>query len=361
MKKRPFFCVLLCLLLVCCAAAAQEAPQLLEPAGVQLNTVAAWVGEISDIDVYEGAVVPYTQEFFFEQDGMVDVVHVTPGQMVHTGDPLITLDTAAQEKQLASVRSRIEQLETNAGYEDELAQLDLDILDLELRMLKNASPYDEKAVRLKQIDIQQKQLEIDLAAALREMELEKLESEAAELERDIACNTMTAAFDGRVMFMASLKHGSYIGAYTPLIWLADDTQLFVEASYISERVMAAAHALYARIGGKQYALAYLPQDEQDRLSKVLAGEELTVRFAIENADEEVQAGQYAVVCAESSYAADVLLVPTNVLYTGETGRYLYVIENGVRVRRDVATGLVTDWYTQITDGLQEGELVYVKE
>ena len=125
--------------------------------------------------------------------------------------------------------------------------------------------------------------------------------------------------------------------------------------------MAAAHALYARIGGKQYALAYLPQDEQDRLSKVLAREELTVRFAIENADEEVQAGQYAVVCAESSYAADVLLVPTNVLYTGDTGRYLYVIENGVRVRRDVATGLVTDWYTQITDGLQEGELVYVKE
>ena len=93
---------------------------------------------------------------------------------------------------------------------------------------------------------------------------------------------------------------------------------------------------------------------------MLAGEELTVRFAIENADETLEAGQYAVVCVESNHAADALLVPSNVLYMGEQ-KYLYVIENGVRVRREVTTGLVTDWYTQITDGLEEGELVYVKE
>ena len=254
MNKRKLFCILLCLLLAAGSAMAQEPPQLLEPAGVQLNAVAAWVGEISDIDVFEGAVVPYTQEFWFEQDGMVDVVHVTPGQTVRAGEPLITLDTKAQEKQLQGVRRRMEQLTTNGTYEDELAKLDLEILELELRMLKHASPYDEDAVQLKQIDIQEKQLELELAAALRRMELEKLESEMAELERSIAANTMTAAFDGRVMFMVSLKHGSYIGAYTPLVWLADDTQLFVEADYISERVMASAHALYAHIGAKQYPL-----------------------------------------------------------------------------------------------------------
>lgn len=360
MNKRSLFCVLLCLLLAAVPALAQEAPQLLEPAGVQLNAVAAWVGDLSDIDVVEGAVVPYTQEFWFEQDGMVDIVHVTPGQTVRAGDPLITLDTDTQEEQLQNARSRMEQLQTNGEYEEKLAKLDLDILDLELRMLKNASPYDEAAVQLKQIEIREKQLELELDAELRRMELVQLESEVAELERSIACNTMTAAFDGRVMFMASLNHGSYIGAYTPLVWLADDTQLFVEAAYISEREMASAHALYAHIGAKQYPLTYLPQDEQDRLAKVLAGEELTVRFAIENADDLLEAGQYAAVCVESNYAADVLLVPSNVLYTGEQ-KYLYVIEDGVRVRREVTTGLVTDWYTQITDGLEEGELVYVKE
>ena len=130
MNKRKLFCILLCLLLAAGSAMAQEAPQLLEPAGVQLNAVAAWVGEISDIDVFEGAVVPYTQEFWFEQDGMVDVVHVTPGQMVRAGEPLITLDTEAQEKQLQSVRRRMEQLTANGTYEDELAKLDLEILEL---------------------------------------------------------------------------------------------------------------------------------------------------------------------------------------------------------------------------------------
>jgi len=361
MKKQSLVCAVLCLLLFCTCAAAQDIPELMEPAGVQLNAVAAWIGDISKIRVFEGSVVPYTEEFYFEQEGVVDEVHVVYGQLVQAGDPLITLNTKAETKRLEAIRKEITQITTNGRYQDEIAQIDLDMMEVELRALKEQSPRDDAAVSLKQLDMEEKQLEMELNVRLREMSLAQLENEMAELEKEIARNVMTAPFDGRVIYMPSqLQHGSYVSAYTPLIYLADDTQLMVESVYIANSLMETAHALYAHVGANEYAITPVPVDEQEYLSKVLSGEELKVQFAISEPDELLSAGQYAVVCVETNFVPNVLLVPTTALYADEN-RYLYVIEDGVRVRRNVKIGLMTDWYTQIVEGLQEGELVYVQE
>ncbi len=361
MNKQKLICAVLSLLLAVGFACAQETPQLLEPVGVQLNAVAAWVGEISEVKNFEGAVVPETQSFWFEQEGRVSNVHVIPGQQVKAGEPLITLDTKAEEERLEAVEKQIEQLETNAYYEDEIALLDLQMLEVELRALQNAQPRDDKAIALKQLDIEQKQLDMELNLQLRRLTLSKLQDEQAQLNKEIESNVLTAPFDGRVFHIQSdLKAGVWVSAYTPLVYLADDTRLQIESAYVSAMALERAHALYARIGGGIYAITPVDTDEKEYLSQVLAGETPKVRFTINAPDDALAAGKYAAVCMESDYAADALLVPANALYT-DGGIYLYVMENGVRVRRDVKVGIATDWYIQIVEGLEEGELVYVKE
>ena len=58
---------------------------------------------------------------------------------------------------------------------------------------------------------------------------------------------------------------------------------------------------------------------------------------------------------------DALLIPANALFRDSSGKYVYVYEadGETRVRRSVETGVTTDWQVQITDGLEEGEIVYV--
>jgi multidrug efflux pump subunit AcrA (membrane-fusion protein) len=108
MKK--WICGLLCLLLCTPCALAQEPPQLMEPAGVQLNAVEAFIGDISKIDAYPASVVPYVEEFFFEQEGVIEEMHVIIGQSVKAGDPLITLDTENEMKRVKTLYSEIEEL-----------------------------------------------------------------------------------------------------------------------------------------------------------------------------------------------------------------------------------------------------------
>lgn len=355
-----FFSLFVCLLLCAPCAPAEETPQLLEPAGVQLNATAAFIGDISTIAVHPASVIPYVEEFFFEQEGVIDEMHVIIGQQVKAGDPMITLDTEAENERVEELRRQLEEMETNNAYEQKLAKIDLAILDAEWRHLQKQG--DETAAALKQLDIEEKQLELELAADLRKLEKDQLISELERLEAEIKKNVLYAPFDGRVAYMSSeWRHGDYVSAFTPLIYLADDTRLLVESDYISNSTLDSAHAVYAQVGNKHYAMTSTPVDEKKYMSQVLAGVKLRRQFTFDEPDEALEVGQYAVICVESNYRADVLLVPTNTLYTADRTRYLYVMEDGVRVRREVKTGVSTDWYTQITEGLQEGELVYVKE
>ena len=353
--------LLMCLLLCApCALAEEAAPQLMEPAGVQLNATKAFIGDISSIAVHPASVVPYVEEFFFEQEGVIEEMHVIIGQQVKAGDPLITLDTEAETERVEALRRQLEELETNTAYELELAEIDLAILDAEWRHLQKQG--DATAAALKQLDIEEKKLALELAADLRQLEKDQLISELERLEAEIRKNVLYAPFDGRVAYMSSeWRHGDYVSAFTPLIYLADDTKLMVESDYISNSTLDSAHAVYAQVGSRRYAMTSTAVDEKKYMAQVLAGVKLRRQFTFDEPDETLEAGQYAVICVESNYRADVLLVPTNTLYSADRTRYLYVMENGVRVRRDVKTGVSTDWYTQITEGLQEGELVYVKE
>ncbi len=355
-------CGLVCLLLCAPCAMAQEGPELLEPVGVQLNATPVRRGDLSMIETYPASVVPYVEEFFFEQEGVVDEMLVIPGQWVKAGDALITLDTESEKERLETVEREIEQLSTNGSYQDELDEIDLKMLEVELRRLMNAHPVDESAVMLKKLDMERKQLDMQKAAELRALEMDRLLAEKQLLETEMARNVLYAPFDGRVVFMTGeWQRGSYVGAFTPLLYLADDTRLFVEADYISNNRLSLAHTLTARIGGGSYALTPTPVDEKKYMAQILAGEKLRRQFHIDQPDEALAPGQYAVVCLETNYRENVLMIPRTTLYTADRTRYVYVMENGVRVRRDVKVGLNTPWDVEITEGLEEGELVYVSE
>lgn len=355
-----------CLLLALClslssAACAQEIPELLEPVNVQLDTFVACVDDISKLEVHDASVVPYVEEMYFPQAGTIDEVHVIIGQQVKAGDVLVTLNQDAQVKQLESLRADMEALETDAYYAQQLVTIDLAILEAEKRALENQHTPDETAIALKALEMEELLLQQEMEAAVRALKLSELRGKLEALEKEISQNALCAPFDGRVVHMADVSRGSYVSAYAPLMFLADDSRLSVRSEYISAYTLGYANDVYALIGDKRYALTPVEMDTQAYVSLVFSGETPMTDFAIDEPDENITAGKYAAVCLESLKREGVLLVPSNALYMGEGTRYLYVIENGVRVRRDVKTGVTNGIMTQITEGLEEGELVYVKE
>lgn len=367
-KNRILFRALACLLCVLlCAPAgvmaqeeAHSVPELLEPVGVALDTAVAYIGEIADIAVYDGAVRPYVEELYFELNGNVGEVHAVVGQAVKAGEVLITLDQEDEEERMAQLREDIDEQKTVAAYDEQLAEIELMMLAVELEQLKS-SGSDANTIKLKELDIEEEKVNQAFEKELRRMDLEALEEELAKLEEEAVGRVLVAPFDGVIMYGTMLEKGSYVSAYSPVIYLADDTRLSVQSEYLSPTYSRFAHDIYALVGDKRYDITPIEMDQQEFVSMALSGEKLTTEYSFDNPDEFLSSGQYAAVCVVNKYKSDALLVPTNALYHDAAGRYVYVVEGDERVRMPVKTGMTTDWLVEITEGIEEGAVVYVKE
>ena len=161
-------------------------------------------------------------------------------------------------------------------------------------------------------------------------------------------------------YAASLQEGDWLTAYRPVAYIADESRLYLSGESISTSLSGGATEMYALINGGRYEITPREMEREDYIALVLAGNDVPACFDFE-AGEDVEAGMYAAVCLVTRARENVLLIPTNALLRGGGGRYVYVLgENGERTRRAVKTGVSTAWLTEITEGLEEGEVVYVK-
>ena len=81
------------------------------------------------------------------------------------------------------------------------------------------------------------------------------------------------------------------------------------------------------------------------------------QIAITNADEEIYLGVEAKVVIYAQKSEDVLLVPVEAVNSDKNGDFVYVVENGIVVRKDVVTGVSSDIYIEIVSGLNENDQV----
>ena len=91
---------------------------------------------------------------------------------------------------------------------------------------------------------------------------------------------------------------------------------------------------------------------------VLAGSKIMARFS---ADDLPPCGTYMTISVIGVMKEDVITIPVNAYYKDSSGTYVYCIrEDGGQERRDIEIGLITETTVEVTEGLQEGETIYVK-
>ena len=80
---------------------------------------------------------------------------------------------------------------------------------------------------------------------------------------------------------------------------------------------------------------------------------------IDNPDDGIFLGIEAKVVIHIAESHDALLIPVEVINADTKGSFVYVVENGVVTRKDIVTGISSDTYTEVLDGLLAGDAVIV--
>lgn len=84
---------------------------------------------------------------------------------------------------------------------------------------------------------------------------------------------------------------------------------------------------------------------------------ISARIHIDNPDENICIGASAKIKMTAAEVKNVIVVPTEAVNASSEGDFVYVIENGEVKKKKVILGISSSTQTEITDGLDEGDLV----
>ena len=362
MNKKWCLLILALLLLSGCAKQVkQTAPELLTPVGVSMDTAIAVKRDLCKQQRYTGSISCESEEVWFTTDGELKSMLVTYGDEVKKGDVVALLE----DKEL---NEQIEDLEQQIAYQKQVDEYTNTQLDLQRELSQNtlnelyANGVDWSGRRLAALDVEEKELAMKQAEEQQALYIAELEEKLEDLKSQKETKVLKAPVSGHVVYVNDqLIEGEWVTAYTPVYCITDESQLYAVTTLVPDGIMRAAEKMYAKLGNEEYEVEHVPYSQEKLLAMVLASDTaLTSRFKLP-ADADIHPGDFAAIFVEYLGKENVLTIPANAVYTDDAGSFVYLVQEGKRLRQSVETGLVTDTFVEIESGLEEGDEVYVKE
>ena len=181
-------------------------------------------------------------------------------------------------------------------------------------------------------------------------------------EETLACiesveNGVTAEFDGVVTSVSAVE-GSTPAVGTQMVTLESTENVKVEISvskYDLEKIAVGQEAEVV-LAGKSYQ-GSIAKINGMATTNASGAAVVGVEIRIDNPDSDIYLGVEAKVSVHTAHAEQVLIVPVEVINSDKSGDFVYAAENGILVRKNVVTGISSDSYCEIKEGLNEGDQI----
>lgn len=246
----------------------------------------------------------------------------------NSSDTTVTADTSALEAELEKASNTLAELQSRLSSQQAVAESD-----------PSAVTAEEK----EKMEITNNLSELDQISAQELVEAAK--------------KGIKADFNG-VITKVSVVEGATTALGTELFTLqnTDKVDVNVNVSKYDYDKVKEGQSAEITLAGKTY------EGEVTNISHIATQNEkgaslISADVRIKNPDEDIFFGVDAKVTIHAEEADDAVVLPAEVVNIGKTGSFCYVIENGVITKKDITTGISSDEYVEVLDGIQEGDEV----
>ncbi len=334
----------------CSREKAPEAPELLEPKGVTLDTAVAHRGLIQTVAAYEGLVLPGVRELSFSVSGVLKNVSVCAGSRVKAGDELAVLDVDRYISALESMESYLAFADENEAIIEREQEIQIELAKLAMEEQRRAGA-GRNTLRMAELKIEEQENSLAETRALWALDRAEQVSRIEEMRAIVDSSVLTAPCDGTVV-SCSAADGGYAMENMGVIWLAEDAELYLSVAAVSAAALSEADEVYATVGGRRVEVVPRTVGETYLSRSGMSAFDVT-----DAGDAAVESGMVAVLFVISDRVPDALIVPSSAVHY-DFSYYVYKVVDGVQVRQNVQRGVYNDAEVQILSGLQEGDVVY---
>lgn len=370
--------------------------ELLEPVNTQVNIEKVAYRNLYDAKVYSATVVPVTEEYFFENNTKIEEILTYPGTEVKKGDLLVVANSDNLESQIKSTEEKIADMDEEikqykAEYEEGQTKAKEEVKKLKKVIEEYEKNEPEKYLITdttdgsKQVNPEYTQWEQEYEKCTGEYEIAVLNMKIAEalmeqkeklyeldrdyimtqledLKKERAKYEIVSGIDGEVVAISKMDYGQNgATAEKPVIAVGKMDELIIKCDYINKATAAAAKDIYALIDGVRYNVTYQPMDTAEYEKLDAKGEKIYSTFTIEGEYGNIQAGDFGVIVVVNNSRDQVLTVPKEAIYKEAGISFVYTYCDGKNEQIIIHTGMSDGVYTEVTDGLSEGDMVVLAE
>lgn len=270
-------------------------------------------------------------------DGRIKLVAVNEGDKVEAGTVAATIDNSDVAGQIMQAKGNLMAAKSN------LEQAELD--------------YQRYAALAKDGAVAGQTL--DNARTKRDAvrgQLKTSEGALALVEEKAANLNIVIPRDG-VVTKRHLQEGAFVSNGAPVVTVADTTTLLAKATIGESQIadLAVGTPVEVRVDamGNEEFVGIITM-----ISPVaqLPSRTFTADIAIDNQDERLRAGMFAKVVIPSSRSSEVLAIPESAIIMREDQASVYVVnEDQTVTQRIIKTGIAGGGWTEVREGLEEGE------
>ena len=362
--------------------------------------------------VFSAAVLPETEEYFFDIDIVLDRFNVYFGKTVRKGDILAYANTESLETSIERMEEQIQAMEEEfQKYKDNLEKslyesegeekLLKDVVDAYLEAKPKEYDPDEvrnilasisdvssgdagdKEVYRKWLDsylqwestftkfegnyrILAHQNDMDRQrlnqrSAIYELDLGYMQNQLEKLQRQRNNHILKASAGGEIVAMRTLQNGDRISHDQAIMAVGDPTHKLLKCEYIKQSTIRDAESVFAVINGVRYEVDYQPIDPEEYSRLSSNGESIYTTFEIADGIEEVPLGTYAAIVLVQESRDHVLSVPKEAIHKDGRDSFVYCREGDEAITVSITTGMSDGVYTEVTSGLEEGDDVLITE
>lgn len=240
----------------------------------------------------------------------------------------VTADTSALESALESASDELAELQSDLASEKAIAEAD------------STSLTKEEKEKLKVTD-----------------NLSELDAKSARELVEEGKKGITAEFNG-IVSKADIKQGAAVTQGMELFTIqnTDKASVDVTLSKYDYDTVKEGQSAEITLGDNTY------QGTVTKMSHIAVQNEkgtpvISATVSINDPDDDIFLGVDAKVKIHAASAKNVVTLPVEVVNIGKDGSFCYVIEDGLVTKRDITTGISSEDYVEVIDGIKEGEEV----
>lgn len=190
-------------------------------------------------------------------------------------------------------------------------------------------------------------------------DLAQLTYQEAQEQYDAAKKGIVADFDGIVTECTGVSGASVTeGAQLITLESSQNVKVSFDASKSDVAKLAIGQKVDITISGNKYEGEI---SKINRMATLNASNTpmVGVEVHLTNPDDKIILGLDAKLTVHTNSAQDTLLIPVEAINADKNGDFLYVIENGMVVKRAITCGISSDEYTEVLDGITEEDQIIV--